>query len=85
MSEGGAMIARSKFIGPRSQWSWRFGRRERRPATIEQRPDGQWSVVIGRQVIGVVASREVAEELIDKLDAKAERSNTMEQRAKSRA
>ena len=62
------MISRGKFTKrPRRRWSWRFGRRDGRPAIIEQRPDGQWSVVIGRQVVGVVASREVAEQLIDKL------------------
>jgi hypothetical protein len=61
-------MIRKSLKRPRPEWFWRT-RPDGRPAIIEQRPDGQWSVVIGRQVVGVVTSQEAAEQLIRKFDA----------------
>jgi hypothetical protein len=59
-------MRRRRSKKPARQWTWRW--RERGPpALVEQLDDGRWRVVIGICEGGVVASRDAAQQLFDKL------------------
>jgi hypothetical protein len=68
------MTARRKRSGVFSaEWFWRF-RHDGSPVCVEQTEDNRWRIVIGISEIAVVASRDVAIEVVEELDAKAKGS-----------
>jgi hypothetical protein len=73
------MIARKFNRRVRRDWFWRF-RRDGPPAIVEEHGDG-WHVIVAGREVGVVASREIAEQLIDKIDE----GTTADRRAKPRS
>jgi hypothetical protein len=54
----------------RPEWFWRF-RTGGAAAYVEETEDGRWRVTVGRQVIATCANREIANAVVDELDAKA--------------
>lgn len=63
------MTAKGKGSGRRRNWYCRFRPAGEPAAFIEQCADGRWRVVIGRREIARVASREIADAVVDRLDA----------------
>jgi hypothetical protein len=52
----------------RRDWSWRF-RSQGPPALIEPADDGSgWRIVVDGREVGVVGTKEAAEQLVDKLE-----------------
>jgi hypothetical protein len=58
------MIARGRKR--RGQWFWRF-RKDGPPAVVERLEDQRWHIFVSNVDIGSCSSREVAEQLVDKL------------------
>jgi hypothetical protein len=52
------------------EWFWRY-RPNGADAYVEQIEDGRWRVTVGRQVIATCANREIANAVVDELDAQA--------------
>jgi hypothetical protein len=59
------MTASAKRTRSRRGWRWIFGGRPgQADAFIEEQPDGTWAVIINRIVVGIVGTRQAAEDFV---------------------